>query len=108
MEAPEKLKPPEKIWILNWDTKNIEAGWLSAEEYPWDETAEDGDAEYIRADLCTMPGELVEAIKRWPCPSNCDNGAIPHGPLPDGSWEAEQCQFCDERSRVLAWHEGKG
>ena len=99
------MEAPEKIWVEDADRRHTRAGMpYLAFRQPEDAT----DTEYTRSDLCTMPGELVEAIKRWPCPSNCDNGAIPHGPLPDGSWEAEQCQFCDERSRVLAWHEGKG
>ena len=33
------------------------------------------------------------------CPACDGSGAIPHGPYPDGSWEAEQCQWCDERSQ---------
>ncbi len=36
------------------------------------------------------------------CP-NCDgSGAIPHGPTPDGDWEAEQCQWCYEKQEALA------
>ncbi len=35
------------------------------------------------------------------CPSNCDDGAIPHGPDPDGNWEAVQCQLCYEREQAL-------
>ncbi|MEE4301756.1 MAG: hypothetical protein V2J24_20125 [Pseudomonadales bacterium] len=46
--------------------------------------------------------EAAAMVRAWPCPEQCDNGVIPHGPLPDGSWEAQQCQHCDERDRVLA------
>jgi len=35
------------------------------------------------------------------CPSDCDGGSIPHGPDPDGQWEAEQCQWCYERGQLL-------
>lgn len=36
------------------------------------------------------------------CPNaSCIDGAIPHGPDPDGNWEAEQCQWCDERQQAL-------
>jgi len=46
--------------------------------------------------------EQVHALLRVAqCPSNCDDGAIPHGPNPDGEWEAEQCQFCYERTELL-------
>lgn len=40
-------------------------------------------------------------IRRWPCIQNCADGVIAHGPLPDGSWEQVQCQFCDEVATVL-------
>ena len=39
--------------------------------------------------------DLIERLRKMPCGSpECDGGAIPHGPTPDGHWEAEQCQIC--------------
>lgn len=48
-----------------------------------------------------MMTDLIANIKAWPCVQDCDNGAIPHGPDPDGNWEAQQCQFCYERQEVI-------
>ena len=45
---------------------------------------------------------LLSLLKVATCPACDGSGAIPHGPLPDGSWEAEQCQWCDERKQALA------
>ncbi len=46
--------------------------------------------------------EALEALLRVArCPNEkCQDGAIPHGPDPDGNWEAEQCQWCDERAAL--------
>lgn len=41
---------------------------------------------------------LLRAAK---CPACDGSGAIPHGPMPDGSWEAQQCQWCCERVEAL-------
>lgn len=42
-------------------------------------------------------GELADRLRGMPCGDpNCTDGAIPHGPTPDGHWEAEQCQICYE------------
>ncbi len=36
------------------------------------------------------------------CPNtSCVDGAIQRGPDPDGNWEAEQCQWCDEKEQAL-------
>lgn len=43
---------------------------------------------------------LLGLLKVATCPACDGSGAIPHGPLPDGSWEAEQCQWCDERKAI--------
>ena len=43
------------------------------------------------------------------CPiPECDKGAIPHGPDPDGHWEAEQCQYCAEMDDLRAALKSKG
>jgi len=57
--------------------------------------------------------DLIERLRKMPCGSpECDGGAIPHGPTPDGHWEAEQCQICayikeaaDRLERLEARHE---
>ena len=39
--------------------------------------------------------DLTERLRSMPCGlTECTDGAIPHGPTPDGQWEAEQCQIC--------------
>jgi len=53
--------------------------------------------------LTSERDRLRELLKIARCPNtSCVDGAIPHGPYSDGSWEAEQCQWCDERSTALA------
>lgn len=54
------------------------------------------------AEMSERIEELEKLLKVAACPANCDGGTIPHGPNPDGVWEAQQCQFCDERSLLLA------
>ena len=45
---------------------------------------------------------LRELLKVARCPDeDCIDGAVPHGPTPDGHWEACQCQWCDERKTTL-------
>lgn len=40
------------------------------------------------------------------CPNlACVMGIVPHGPDPDGGWEAEQCQWCFERDELVKGEE---
>jgi hypothetical protein len=46
--------------------------------------------------------QLESLLRVAKCPnSDCIDGAIPHGPYPDGNWEAEQCQWCYEKEALL-------
>lgn len=58
----------------------------------------------LRARIAELEAErdrLREFLSHARCPYCDGSGATPHGPLPDGSWEAEQCQWCDERRAAL-------
>ena len=47
------------------------------------------------AEIKRINAELLGLLKMAHCPNrDCIGGAIPHGPNPDGDWEAEQCQWC--------------
>jgi len=49
-----------------------------------------------------MSDESVEnIIRQWPCPNNCENGAIPHGSLGGEGLDWSECQFCHERDEVV-------
>jgi len=51
-----------------------------------------------------MTDESVEnIIRQWPCPSNCEDGAIPHGSLVGEGLDWSECQFCAERDEVVCW-----
>ena len=43
--------------------------------------------------------KLLELVE---CPDpGCVDGAIAIGPTVDGDWECAQCQWCDEKAKVL-------
>lgn len=45
--------------------------------------------------------KLVELLRIAKCPnSECQDGAIPHQ-VGEQEWEAEQCQWCDEKKQAL-------
>ena len=45
--------------------------------------------------------ELEGILKIAKCPDCDGSGYFAHGPYDDGSWEQEQCQWCDERNCLL-------
>jgi len=56
----------------------------------------------------TRIAELEGLLRIARCPdTDCYKGAIPHGPDPDGNWEAQQCQWCYERDAALDGNKGE-
>jgi hypothetical protein len=54
------------------------------------------------AEYRTRMRKLETLLKVARCPnSQCIDGAIPHGPDPNGEWEAEQCQWCAEYNALM-------
>ncbi|MBU0538886.1 MAG: hypothetical protein KKF24_13395 [Gammaproteobacteria bacterium] len=46
-------------------------------------------------------GELAKLLAISVCPNtDCIDGAIPHQ-ISDNEWDAEQCQWCDEKTKAL-------
>lgn len=58
------------------------------------------EIESLRARVAELEG-LLKVAK---CPDDsCDGkGSIAHGPYSDGSYEQEQCQWCDEKKTALS------
>lgn len=53
------------------------------------------------ARLISAAPELFFLLEKAACPNaRCVDGSIPHQ-VGDNEWEAEQCQWCDEREKAL-------
>ncbi len=45
------MSAPDKLWLLDWALHGHRAQWADGREYPVDEMADEGDVEYICADI---------------------------------------------------------
>ena len=52
-----------------------------------------------RAARSATPAHILGLLKVSKCPACDGSGSIPHQ-VREGEWEAEQCQWCDERSQI--------
>lgn len=115
---PEELKPlADRLWA-HWSQENHDLRTKAEAERDradaWYERAlrkqqevdlEERENDQIRTENESLRGTLRQAgqlLRVARCPdTDCHKGAIPHGPDPDGNWEAQQCQWCYERDTTI-------